>query len=52
MEPRITKFLARETERMEMPLKTKELRSSHLGAAEANVTGNHEVEGLIPGLAH
>ena len=26
-------------------------RSSHLGAAETNPTRNHEVGGLIPGLA-
>ena len=27
------------------------LRSSHHGAAETNLTRNHEVEGSIPGLA-
>ena len=32
------------------PLKKKK-RSSHCGAAETNLTGNHEVAGLIPGLA-
>ena len=26
-------------------------RSSHCGAAETNLTGNHEVAGLIPVLA-
>ena len=27
------------------------LQSSHHGAAETNLTGNHEVGGLIPGLS-
>ena len=40
---------------LEFPLWLSGLRihegSSHLGAAETNLTGNHEVEGLIPGLA-
>lgn len=27
-------------------------RSSPRGAAEMNVTGNHEAEGWIPGLTH
>ena len=26
--------------------------NSHRGAAETNLTGNHEVLGLIPGLTH
>ena len=35
---------------MKDPQKLKQ-RSSHPGAAETNSTSNHEVVGLIPGLA-
>ena len=34
-----------------MLLQDIEYRSSRLGAVEMNPTRNHEVEGLIPGLA-
>jgi len=34
-----------------MSIKIKTLRSSHHGAAETNLTRNHEVAGSIPGLA-
>ena len=36
---------------MTLALKLSALWSSHCGAVERNPTRNHEVEGLVPGLA-
>ena len=36
---------------MPYAINIKSLRSSHGGTVETNLTSNHEVAGLIPGLA-